>query len=176
MALFTFGPFFGLSFLWYYLIFRLPDDAPNAGSVANSDTPNNVKPGDREYSYVLFFNLYPKGLYKSWEPAYGYKWLSDDGNDYRVVWSPSTSYSGYTNVIAGTREGEWKPTPGYGWVDDNNKRTDWIPGALMPGQPNVQASPEEGLWIPAPGYKWLNDSKDSFEVVQIVQKPTEYAH
>jgi hypothetical protein len=82
-------------------------------------------------------------------------------------WKAGNRHPTQPNVVAGAAPNEWRPAPGYSWVNESNDdlRVEWSPGRAHPDHPNVVAGSEEGKMIPAPGFKWLNDSPADFQVV-----------
>jgi hypothetical protein len=81
-------------------------------------------------------------------------------------YSPGDPNPNYPHVISagGGLTDEWKPAPGYTWVNPNAEadlRVRWVPGTgyWYLGKlkwPHVIAGYREGTWYPAPGYAWAH--------------------
>ena len=81
------------------------------------------------------------------------------GGNFPIFWAPGKTYWRHPHVVAGDREGEWAPAPGYRWIDPDDSddfRVVWAPGKTHSRHPHVVAGDREGEWAAAPGYRWVN--------------------
>lgn len=52
-------------------------------------------------------------------PAPGFKWVTSQRNDLRVVWSPGSRHPDFPNVLASRKHGAWSPSSGYEWINNS---------------------------------------------------------
>ena len=72
-------------------------------------------------------------------------------------WIPGSKHPSAAHVVAGERESDWVPAPGYRWSRRSKDfGVRWSPWAKHTDHPHVIAGLIEGRWVPAPGYKWSN--------------------
>lgn len=105
------------------------------------------------------------GLFMS-KPEVGYTWEHTEDADSRffwnnkdVEWKAGTAHPEF-QVETTEKKGDWRPLPGYKFVDRaNGLETVWEAGLL---HPDFQAWSDtgEGLWIPATGYKFVYEGDE----------------
>ncbi len=78
----------------------------------------------------------------------------------RWTWDPGiTLHPTEPNVVANQEYGEWRPAPGYAFVNPSNEKdrsVKWVPGLTHPNpkRPNIISAETRGEWKPAEGYRW----------------------
>lgn len=100
-------------------------------------------------------------------PEPGYSWINDDPNDHRVAWVPGAKHPEHLNVVASDEPDQWRPAPGYDWVEAkgvNDMEVVWTPGTRRPGHEHVVAAEKPGDWRPEAGYRWINDDPNDLAV------------
>lgn len=80
---------------------------------------------------------------------------------FATSWVPGAKHPQYRNVVAAEEEGQFRPAPGYEWVNPDGPigPVRWRPGAKHPDYANVLAAQKEGQFRPADGYEWDTPGK-----------------
>ena len=130
------------------------------------------------------------------EPAFGYRWASDDTDSMDVIAIVAgTPHDTYANVVWNA-DGKLEPAPGYEWASDDPDNYDVMPSTDQPGTdvasvpgtettttttdasgvlaagtphdtyPNVVWD-AEGMLQPATGYQWASNDADRYDVEQV---------
>ena len=75
-------------------------------------------------------------------------------------WKPGTKHPTAAHVVAGEKDNDWVPAPGYRWSKrSGGLAVRWSPWAMHPDHPHVIAGLVEGRWVPEPGYQWQDRSR-----------------
>ena len=109
-------------------------------------------------------------------PEPGYSWITDAPEDHRVEWVPGAKHPEHPNVVASSEPDQWRPAPGYDWVEAkgvDDMRVVWTPGKRHPLEWYVLAADKEGDWRPDEGYAWVNDDPNDLTVAPIEGTPPE---
>lgn len=78
-------------------------------------------------------------------------------------WQPGRPNPKFENVVASPKEGHWRPSPGYVWVEGTGVRpVRWKPGKQHPDH-HIMAT-REGDWTPMPGHDWVSDGRFDLRV------------
>jgi hypothetical protein len=101
-------------------------------------------------------------------PEPGWSWVNEIQGDLTVEWVPGAKHPEHPNVVASTEPDQWRPAPGYDWVEAkgvNDMSVAWVPGKRHPDHEHVLAAEKEGEWHPESGYAWVNDDPHDLSVV-----------